>query len=77
MTRAGATLFYTGTVDRANNIFALTLRTGAARRLTSNELPSMEFSGIEPLADGSLIYARNDRRQDIWLSRTSTPGSGQ
>jgi Tol biopolymer transport system component len=77
MARAGATLFYTGTIDRANNIFALTLRTGATRRVTSNRLPSMEFSGIEPLADGSLICAQNDRRQDIWLSKTSTPGSGQ
>jgi len=75
--RSGDTLFYTGTAARASNIYALTLRTGTTRRLTSNMLPSTEFSGIEPLADGSLIYAQNDRRQDIWLSRTATPRSGQ
>jgi eukaryotic-like serine/threonine-protein kinase len=77
MSRGGRTLFYTGTIDRANNIFALALATGAVLRLTSNQLASVEFSGIEPLADGSLIVAQNDRRQDIWLSRASTPRSGQ
>ena len=70
-------LYYAGTDDGAANIYALDLRRGAARRLTSNQLRSTTFSGIEPLADGSLIYSQNDRRQDIWLSKVSTIRSGQ
>jgi Tol biopolymer transport system component len=73
----GSVLYYTGAESRASNIYALLLARGTTRRLTSNQLPSTMFSGIEPLADGSLIYAQDDRRQDIWLSRTSPKRSGQ
>ena len=77
LSRSGDTLYYTGSERNAHNIYALSLARGTTRRLTANQLPSTMFSGIEPLADGSLVYAQDDRRQDIWLSRTSTPRSGQ
>jgi hypothetical protein len=70
-------LYYVGAPKRVANVYALDLQRGTSRRLTSNQLPSTSFSGIEPLADGSLIYSQNDRRQDIWLSRVSTVRSAQ
>lgn len=77
LSSAGDTLFYAGRQDRISNIHALNLARGTIRRLTNNQLPSIAFSGIDPLADGSLIYAQDERRQDIWLSRRSTARSGQ
>jgi Tol biopolymer transport system component len=71
----GATLYFAGTEARAANIYALTLPTGAIAKLTANQLTSVVYSGIEPLADGSVIYAQNERRHDIWLSRTTSPRS--
>ena len=71
----GTALYFTGVQSRVSNIYSLQLARGTTRRLTTNQLPSAAFSGIEPLADGSLVYAQNDRRQDIWLSRASTTTS--
>lgn len=77
LSAAGDVLFYAGLSHRVANISALQLARGTIRRLTTNQLASTAFSGIEPLADGSLIYSQNDRRQDIWLSRISALRSGQ
>jgi Tol biopolymer transport system component len=77
LSASGDALLYSGTEQHAHNIYALSLATGASRRLTANQLRSVTFSGIEPLADGSLIYAQDDRRQDIWLSRTAAIRSRQ
>ena len=68
---SGETLYFAGAEERVHNVYALSLADGRVRRMTSNDLPGTVFSGIEPLADGSLIYAVNERRQDIWLSRTT------
>jgi Tol biopolymer transport system component len=73
----GDVLYYSGVFDRITNIYALNLGRGSSRRLTANQLASTTYSGIEPLADGSLIYSQNDRRQDIWLSRVAAIRSGQ
>ena len=74
---AGDVVYFAAREKRVANLYALQLGRGTIRRLTNNELPSMTFSGIEPLANGSLIYAQDERRQDIWLSRVSAPRSGQ
>ena len=74
---SGDVLYYAASEKRIPNIYALHLGRGATRRLTSNQLASTAFSGIEPLADGSVLYSQNDRRQDIWLSRTSSIRSPQ
>ena len=74
---SGDTLYFTAAPGRIHNIYARSIADGRARRVTSNDLPGTVFSGIEPLADGSLIYAVNERRQDIWLSRTISSGSGR
>ena len=71
---SGGTLYFAAARERVHNVYALTIADGRIRRVTSNDLPGTVFSGIEPLADGSLIYAANERRQDIWLSRTTSSG---
>jgi hypothetical protein len=50
-----------------HNIFAITLGSGAMTPVTRNRQPGVTFSGIEPLADGRVVYSRNERRQDIWF----------
>ena len=65
----GDTQQYGGSIERA---VAGGVTVGV-RAVTSNDLPGTMFSGIVPLADGSLIYGINERRQDIWLSRTASP----
>jgi Tol biopolymer transport system component len=66
---SGAELFFSSSEDAIHNIYAMTLPGGRIRKVTSNELPGRLFSGIAPLDDGSVVYAVNERRQDIWLSR--------
>ncbi|MDQ3068167.1 MAG: serine/threonine-protein kinase [Acidobacteriota bacterium] len=77
LSREGNTLYFDAQERRIHNVYTLALATGAVRRLTANQLQSIAFSGIEPLADGSVIYAMDDRRQDIWLSRITPNRSGQ
>lgn len=67
----GTALYFTASVDGVHNIYSLALAGGTPRRVTTNDLPELMFSGIEPLADGTVIYAVNERRQDIWLSRST------
>jgi hypothetical protein len=66
---AGEALLFTAGEQDIYNIYALPLSGGAVRRITDNELPGKMFSGIRGLENGSLIYAVNERRKDIWLSR--------
>jgi hypothetical protein len=71
LSAARASLLYTAIEGDVPNVYELPLSGGTASKLTTNDLPGRMFSGIEPLADGSLVYAVNERRQDIWLSRVS------
>ena len=41
---------------------------GTVRNVTGNRQPGVSFTGIEPLADGALIFVRAELRQDIWLA---------
>lgn len=73
----GSTLYFTAADEGVHNVYGLALAGGAPRRVTANEQPDVTFSAIEALDDGSLIYAVNERRQDIWLSRvTGDPPTG-
>lgn len=54
-----------------DNLFALPLHAGPALRLTSNDRPAVTFSNVEVLPRGVLLFARHDRKQDIWLVRQS------
>ena len=71
----GAALLFTAGENDIYNIYALPLDGGALRRVTDNELLGKMFSGIRALDNGSLIYAVNERRKDIWLSRPAREGT--
>jgi serine/threonine protein kinase/WD40 repeat protein len=55
--------------NRADNLFAVPLDTGPVVKLTSNDLPSVSFSNVELGPDGLVLFARHDRKQDVWLIR--------
>jgi hypothetical protein len=55
--------------DGADQLFALPLGAGPPVPLTSNEMPSVTFSNVELAPGGTILYARHDRKKDIWLLR--------
>lgn len=62
-------VFLSRAVDGIHNIYALSLDDGALRRVTTNESPGVYFSAIAPQRSDSIVYARDERRRDIWLVR--------
>jgi hypothetical protein len=65
--QARGRLYLTRAVGGIHNIHLLTLADGKMRQLTSNETPGVSFSGIQPLGDDAIVFARDERRRDIWL----------
>ena len=65
--QARARLYVTRGVGGVHNIHLLTLADGKMRQLTSNEAPGVSFSGIHPIGDDAIVFARDERRHDIWL----------
>ena len=59
--------FVTRSVDGIHNIFVLSLRDGVQRQVTANRAPGVSFSGIQPLQDDAIVFAREERKRDIWL----------
>ncbi len=62
----------------SQNLFALSLISGSLERLTENRLSTISFSGVRPRPDGSLVFAIEDKKQDIHVhvARTSpAPGT--
>jgi hypothetical protein len=49
------------------NLYEFSLTTGALRRLTTNDLPGVRFSGIDVLGSAGFVAVRRERRSDIWL----------
>jgi Tol biopolymer transport system component len=64
----GSRLFITRTEGGVHNIAAVSMADGTVRNVTGNKQPGVSFTGIEPLADGALIFVRAELRQDIWLA---------
>jgi Tol biopolymer transport system component len=60
-------LFVTRVVDGVHNLFTLSLADGTWKRLTANEAPGVSYSGVHVLADGGLVFGREERKRDIWL----------
>jgi serine/threonine protein kinase len=50
-----------------HNIYAVSLRDGAVTRVTSNESPGVAFSGIQSLRAEAIVFAREERKRDIWV----------
>ncbi len=60
-------LYVTRAVGGIQNVHLLTLADGKMRQLTTNEAPGISFSGIHPIGDDAIVFARDERRHDIWL----------
>ena len=60
-------LYVTRAVGGIQNVHLLTLADGKMRQLTTNEAPGISFSGIHPIGDEAIVFARDERRHDIWL----------
>ena len=50
-----------------HNIYAVSLRDGALTKITNNETPGVSFSGIQSLRANTVVFAREERKHDIWL----------
>jgi hypothetical protein len=61
-------LFVTRSVEGIHNIHAMSLHDGSMRAVTSNQSPGVSFSGILPLRADAVVFARDERKRDIWLA---------
>ena len=55
-----------------HNVFAVALGDGAVTRLTNNQSPGVSFSGVQSLRSQAIVFAREERKRDIWLSQRKT-----
>jgi serine/threonine protein kinase/Tol biopolymer transport system component len=63
-------LFVTRNIEGIHNLFTVSLRDGVQRQVTANHAPGVSFSGIQPLQDDSIVFAREEWKRDIWLLTT-------
>jgi serine/threonine protein kinase len=74
---APRSLFYLTRADGTiQNLYRVMLRSGESRRLTENQAPNVSFSGVRGLPDGSVLFSRHTKVEDIWLLQR-TPASGR
>lgn len=69
---AGGRLFVTRNIDGIHNVYLISLRDGVQRQVTANHAPGVSFSGIQPLQDGAIVFAREEWKRDIWLLTTGS-----
>jgi hypothetical protein len=60
-------LFVTRAEGGIHNVHLLDIADGKMRQLTANEAPGVTFSGVQPLGSDAIVFARDERRRDIWL----------
>ncbi|HVJ28437.1 MAG TPA: hypothetical protein VM493_12900, partial [Vicinamibacterales bacterium] len=60
-------LFLSRSIDGVQNLFAMSVADGSMRQITANESPGISFSGVQPMGDDALVFARDERKRDIWL----------
>ena len=63
----GGRVLLTRDENGVHNLYAVALRDGAVVKITNNETPGLSFSGIQSLRGEVLVYAREERKRDIWL----------
>jgi serine/threonine protein kinase len=63
-------LFLTRNIDGIHNVHVMWLRDGRQQQVTDNHSPGVSFSGIQALGDNAIVFARDERRRDIWLVTT-------
>jgi serine/threonine protein kinase len=64
-------LFVTRSVEGIHNIYLMSLSDGSMKPVTSNQSSGVSFSGIDPLRADAVVFARDERKRDIWLVRRS------
>jgi Tol biopolymer transport system component len=62
-------LYVTRVVNGIHNIFSVSLDDGRARQVSDNRLSLVTFCCTEVRPDGSIIYAQEEWRQDIYILR--------
>jgi len=62
-------IFLSRATDGAHNLFAMSLADGSMRQVTENDSPGVSFSGVQLSSDDSIVYARDERKRDVWLVR--------
>jgi Tol biopolymer transport system component/predicted Ser/Thr protein kinase len=69
--RERGTVYLTGVArgGSAHGVFAVSLADGSVREVTRNGVAGISFAGIEPLPDGQLLLARQDRNDSLWSIR--------
>jgi hypothetical protein len=60
-------LLLTRDENGVHNIYAVSLRDGSPTKITNNETPGVSFSGIQSLRANAIVFAREERKRDIWL----------
>jgi hypothetical protein len=65
-------IYLTAVEGTKHNLYSFSLTDGGLRRLTSNTLPGVTFSGVARLEDGTLLLSRQVENYDVWVL-TSNP----
>ena len=52
-----------------HNLRALDLQRGTIRSVTDNVIPGVSFADLVVMADGTLLCARQQRNEDLWVIR--------
>ncbi|MBA3638784.1 MAG: PD40 domain-containing protein [Acidobacteria bacterium] len=60
-------LFLSRSTEGAQNLFTMSLADGSMRQVTANESPGISFAGVQPMGDDSILFARDERKRDVWL----------
>jgi Tol biopolymer transport system component len=63
---AGRRLYFTAVDGAIHNIHVLDLTTGVVGHLTDNDRRGVSYSGVVPLADGTIVYSRCEWRRNIF-----------
>jgi hypothetical protein len=66
---ASGELYLTIVDGLIDNVSAFSVKTGRLRRLTHNTLTGVTFSGLEPVSDGTLVFSRQESKNNIWAIR--------
>ena len=60
-------LLLTRDEEGVHNIYGISVPDGKFVKITNNESPGVSFSGIQPLRADALVFAREERKRDIWV----------
>ncbi len=62
-------LFVTRSDAGVHNLYAVPFGTGQPRRLTTNQVTGVSFSGVARASGGGIVFVRDETKRDIYISR--------